>query len=64
MIAAVIWLGVVVYLLHWFASGKASGFGIAIGGWQGKLGIAVLLFVIFGWIIPLAWGLRLLLKRR
>jgi len=63
MIVALLWLGAVGYLLHWVASGKASGFGIAIGGWQGKLGLVLLLLFGFGWVIPLAWGLRLLLRR-
>ena len=69
MIVAALWLGAVACLLSWIATRwipthKATGFGVVVGGgWQGKLGIALLLFVIFGWVIPLAWGLRLLLKR-
>lgn len=64
MIVAVLWLGAVAYLLHWVAGGKASGLGISIGGWQGKVTVGVLLFGVFGWVIPLAWGLRLLLRHR
>jgi len=63
MVVALLWLGAVAGLLYRFSSGKASGFGIAIGGWQGKLGLALLIVVVFGWLVPLAWAVRLLLKR-
>ena len=60
MIVAALWVGAVACSLWWVA---ARGLWLHFSGLQGKLGLALLLFIVFGWLIPLAWGLRLLLKR-